>query len=126
MGPPRAAPPSARSGRGRAACGGGVHPDESEPGRTRRVAAIDHLAVSPDGRTLALGGGVRSYTDEPGHGVRVTLCDVTNGEITRTLVGHTEPVQRLAFSPDGGAPARRPGTARSGCGTSAPVRRPAG
>jgi WD40 repeat protein len=41
--------------------------------------------------------------------VRLTLRDVTKGEISRTLVGHTEPVQRLAFSPDGGAPATASG-----------------
>ena len=66
----------------------------------RDVTSIKCLAVSPDGTFLAwatsgiffLGDGVLP---------RITLCDVATGKVRRQLVGHTDAVSALVFSPDG-------------------------
>ncbi|MFF0449780.1 NACHT domain-containing protein [Streptomyces sp. NPDC004609] len=54
---------------------------------------VEHLAFSPNGRTLALVG-------EDDNAVR--LWDITTRRTFRTLTGHTEAVKALAFSPSGG------------------------
>ncbi len=48
------------------------------------------LALSPDGKTLAVTGDRL-----------ISLWDVQRGLILRTLTGHTDEVRRVAFSPDG-------------------------
>jgi WD40 repeat protein len=50
-----------------------------------------HLAVSPDGRTLAVAGTDRN----------VALRDLTGGRATRTIADHPSTVRQVAFSPDG-------------------------
>jgi WD40 repeat protein len=66
------------------------------------VGHVIAVAFSPDGRTLA---GAGSDTPSPGMQAigngRVTLWDVSTGEILRTLEGPTENAFEVAFSPDG-------------------------
>ncbi len=56
-----------------------------------RMAPIDSIALSADGKTLATG----SFDGT------ITLWDVATGRELRTLTGHTGDVGALAFSPDG-------------------------
>jgi len=67
------------------------------PARLRAPTdAVQALAFSPDGRTLASGGG------SMGDGVdSVQLWEVSTGSALRTLVGHRSCVYDVAFSPDG-------------------------
>ncbi len=60
--------------------------DLPEEGPTRRAAAF-----SPDGSQLLLG-----LED-----LSLVLLDVENGEIIQHMVGHTSPIMKVAFSPDG-------------------------
>jgi hypothetical protein len=53
-------------------------------------ATVFGLALSPDGRTVAVGDGRR-----------LKLWDVATGKLLRTLAGHGEQVGPVAFSPDG-------------------------
>lgn len=65
-----------------------------ETGRTiffsTNVNLVTALTFSPDGTTLACADGPKIY-----------LFDGVNGEILRTLRGHTDKIITLAFSPDG-------------------------
>jgi len=60
------------------------------------------MALSPDGRWLAVGGFMA-----PGHGIRdddiddIRLYDFPTGKLVARLKGHTNAVLSLAFSPDG-------------------------
>ena len=54
-------------------------------------SAVRSVALSPDGRTLAVG------TEEDS----VQLWDVAAGRIAHTLTGHTDRVLGVAFAPDG-------------------------
>ena len=49
------------------------------------------LALSPDGKTLAVASEDKS----------VRLEDPRTGEVRHTLKGHTNPVSAIAFAPDG-------------------------
>jgi RNA polymerase sigma factor (sigma-70 family) len=57
--------------------------------RWRAGGAIFHGAFSPDGKLLAVGG--RS----------LRLFEVPSGRVVKTLVGHTDRIRFVAFSPDG-------------------------
>ena len=60
--------------------------------------ALHAAALSPDGRTLAVGG----HTAPDGAAnFPIYLIDLAAGRIARLLTGHTEEVFALAFSPDG-------------------------
>jgi WD40 repeat protein len=64
----------------------------------RELRASDNpvrATFSPDGRLLAAGSGGFA----PDYAVR--LWDPANGQLVRTLEGHTTDVKDLAFSPDG-------------------------
>ncbi|KOR31682.1 hypothetical protein TI05_12075, partial [Achromatium sp. WMS3] len=78
--------------------------DLAQPGQARilrgQIGAgaegkIYAMALSPDGRTLAVGGYL-SNTDDP-----IRLQDLATGRILGLLRGHTNVVLSLAFSPDG-------------------------
>jgi WD40 repeat protein len=56
-----------------------------------KAAAPDPVAVSPDGRLLAVGGP----------GTTVQVFDVVTGKEVAKFAGHRGEVNRLAFSPDG-------------------------
>jgi RNA polymerase sigma factor (sigma-70 family) len=60
------------------------------PGNNLRP--LEHLAFSPDGRTLIVGG--QSYKD-------LYLWEVATGQLRRQFSGHQGHLARLAFSPDG-------------------------
>ncbi len=49
-------------------------------------------AWSPDSKRLAYSGGLDTA---------IKILDVTRGEVTRTLRGHTQEIPSMAFSPDG-------------------------
>jgi len=53
-------------------------------------------ALSPDGRTLAVGG----YGIASNYGT-IRIFDLASGEVLGVLKGHTNVIQALAFSPDG-------------------------
>lgn len=56
------------------------------------------LAVSPDGRTLAVGGWTGWDWDGKGS---VYLFDIASGDLTRRLEGFADAISALAWSPDG-------------------------
>jgi WD40 repeat protein len=56
------------------------------------------VTFSPDGRSLATGAGDYSRSDIPGE---VQIWDVETGREIRSLIGHSECVWDLAYSPDG-------------------------
>ena len=56
------------------------------------------VAVSPDGRLLAVGG---SGAQTPLRDVRIHLIALPEGKIIHSLKGHTGTIYDLAFSPDG-------------------------
>jgi hypothetical protein len=69
---------------------------EAEAGDAGKVYA---LALSPDGRWLAVGGWMKMAANVPGHHIR--LHDFASGRLVALLPGHGNVVNGLAFSPDG-------------------------
>ena len=72
---------------------------EIAPGNPGKIFA---MALSPDGKWLAVGGWFA-----PGHGIKddevgtIRLYDFASGRLVALLKGHENVVFRLAFSPDG-------------------------
>jgi WD40 repeat protein len=64
--------------------------------RPRAVKVTARPVFSPDGRTLAV-----ATNDAAAAAAHVRLWDVVSGQVRREFVGHTAPVETLAFSPDG-------------------------
>ena len=60
--------------------------------------AVEAVAFSPDGKTLASAGGSPSNPRKPGE---LRLWDAATGEARATLKGHEDTVNAVAFSPDG-------------------------
>jgi WD40 repeat protein len=58
---------------------------------------LDAVALSPDGKTVALGG----YTQVGDAGVSIFLFDRASGRMLRRFVGLSGGILHLAFSPDG-------------------------
>lgn len=58
------------------------------------------MAISPDGRILAIGIGTYD-AGKPSPDAAIVLYDVSTGEELLRLTGHTDHVSALAFSPDG-------------------------
>ncbi len=56
------------------------------------------MALSPDGRWLAVGGWMTRFFEHRSH---IRLYDFASGELKALLVGHSQVVNSLAFSPDG-------------------------
>ncbi len=69
---------------------------ESAPGRAGMVHA---MALSPDGKWLAVGGVF--HPSDPKAGSAIRLYEFASGKLVALLKGHTNVVQGLAFSPDG-------------------------
>src|SRR5438270_214637 len=53
---------------------------------------------SPDGRTMATSGGDPFHGFKPGEAI---LWDLAKGKERATLTGHRNPVEFIAFAPDG-------------------------
>jgi len=68
---------------------------EVAPGSPGKVFA---MALSPDGKWLAAGGWM--WNTGPGSGHHIRLYDFASGKLVALLVGHTDVVLGLAFSPD--------------------------
>jgi WD40 repeat protein len=64
--------------------------------RCRCEGGSSDFALSPDGKTLAIG----TYTDNP-NVVAIYLCDTCTGRVLRECRGHAGWVRSLAFSADG-------------------------
>ncbi len=75
---------------------------EASPGPAGKIYA---MALSPNGKWLAAGGYVGSFTglkkseDEDSHKIR--LYDFESGNLVALLKGHKNVINGLAFSPDG-------------------------
>lgn len=65
-----------------------------------RKDPIHSVALSPDGKILA-SGGERKYKTEQGKTTTIYLWNPINGELLRTISGHSLRVKKLVFSPDG-------------------------
>jgi len=58
---------------------------------------LDAVAISPDGKTVAVAGGtLRTKGD-----LLVYLVDIESGRVAKTIPGHRDTILALAFSPDG-------------------------
>src|SRR5205085_9579487 len=53
----------------------------------------------PDGKTLAAGGGWKH--DHKTWSAELNLWDLSTGKVARSLKGHKNPLQAVAFAPDG-------------------------
>ena len=62
-----------------------------------RASWVHHMAVAPDGRTIAAPGGPCAGGDHT-----VVVSDVATGAERARLVGHGSAVTQVAFTPDGG------------------------
>ncbi len=62
------------------------------------AGSIDTMALSPDGRWLAVGG--RFHKADRAVAGAIRLYDFASGRLETLLKGHQEPVLALAFSPD--------------------------
>ena len=71
--------------------------------RLEQVGEVSSVAFSPDGTTLAVGGGPWSPDtfpyDEEDWGI--LLYDVATGDLSKTLIGHTDVVFSVTFAPSG-------------------------
>ncbi len=75
---------------------------ESDLGGLGKIFA---MALSPDGKWLAVGGDFAASTStksgEDEKGQRIRFYDFKSGKLVALLRGHTDVVRSLAFSPDG-------------------------
>lgn len=62
------------------------------------IGSIRALAVSPDGRTLAVAGPPLL---DRGDRAQVTLLDALSGEVVQVIHDHDTTIESVAFSPDG-------------------------
>ena len=62
---------------------------------------VREVSFSPDGRTLASAEGIYEMMYLGVSEGAVTLWDVDSGQVTAKLMGHTDPVNSVLFSPDG-------------------------
>ena len=62
---------------------------------------VREVSFSPDGRTLASAEGIFEMMYLGISEGAVTLWDVDSGQVTAKLMGHTDPVNSVSFSPDG-------------------------
>ena len=69
------------------------------------LGKIFAMALSPDGKWLAVGGDLRTSTGTNlqggGETQTIRLYDFESGKLVALLKGHTDAVRALAFSPDG-------------------------
>ena len=62
---------------------------------------VREVSFSPDGRTVASAEGIYEMMYLGVSEGAVTLWDVDSGQVTAKLMGHTDPVNSVLFSPDG-------------------------
>jgi WD40 repeat protein len=67
-----------------------------------KCGETNSLAVSPDGKTLAVGCGEYNHAETPDNSYYpILLLQGNNGSLEKTLKGHATEVSCLTFSPDG-------------------------
>ena len=70
--------------------------------RTLKGSPVSCVAISPNGKILAAGsGGSIASEAAPSTDFTIKLWDLDSGKILRTLAGHADSVDSVAFSPDG-------------------------
>ena len=60
---------------------------------------VHDVSFSPDGRTLASAEGIFEMMYLGISEGAVTLWDLASGQVTAKLMGHTDPVNSVSFSP---------------------------
>jgi RNA polymerase sigma factor (sigma-70 family) len=75
--------------------------------RFRSVGSLHHLAVSPDGKTVAVAGSNHAAMEA------ICLLDLATGEEIRQFAGHKDGVKMLCMSPDGKTLASKGGDNRT-------------
>ena len=64
-------------------------------------SVVSSVAFSPDGNTLTSVSWSDAPTNAPWGGASIRFWDVATGTLKNTLIGHTDEVLSVAFSPDG-------------------------